>query len=237
MKRFSLTEHIAQQIETQLLEGRWRPGERIPGERTLAAMMACARSTVRAALQRLVAKGLLDSRPASGMYVSDRLQTGPVSPWRQLIGEHSELRHEMLEFRLMLEGTTAYLAATRADEHDLRKMAGLIESLTEAHRRGDAASEAQMDARFHSALAEASHNAVMRHLHNSLTTMIAEHISLNNAGLHDLNDRASEQILRQHVAVWNAIRLRQPDDARRLMREHISFVWRKLECDIPLTVI
>jgi DNA-binding FadR family transcriptional regulator len=69
----------------------------------------------------------------------------------------------MLEFRLMLEGTTAYLAAIRADEQDLRKVAGLVESLTDARRRGDAASEVRMDARFHSALAEASHNALMRH--------------------------------------------------------------------------
>jgi DNA-binding FadR family transcriptional regulator len=233
----NLTERITRELETRLIEGVWSPGDRIPSERALAESLGVARSTVRTALQRLVARGLLKTRAASGVFVSDRLQTGLISPWRQLVNDHPELRPDMLEFRLMLEGTTAYLAAVRATDEDLARMGELVDGLVNAHRRGDTVLESRLDGDFHTALANASHNAMLRHLQGSVVKMLHEHISLNNAGLVELREQASEHILAQHLALWEAIRTRQPDEARRIMREHIVFLWRKLEPDSPVTPI
>ena len=152
----TLTERITRELETRLIEGVWAPGERIPSERALALSLGVARSTVRAALQRLVARGLLKTRAASGVYVSDRLQTGLISPWRQLVSDHPELRPDMLEFRLMLEGTTAYLAAVRATDEDLARLSELVDGLVDAHERGDTVRESRLDGDFHTALANAS---------------------------------------------------------------------------------
>ncbi|MCA8171684.1 FadR family transcriptional regulator [Burkholderia gladioli] len=237
MKTPSQTERILREIETQLIEGVWAPGERIPGERKLAESMGAARSTVRTALQRLVARGLLTSRPMSGFYVSDRLQTGLISPWRQLVGDHPELRPDMLEFRLMLEATTAYLAAMRATEEDLARIGNVMAAMVEAHREGDHTRESRLDGDFHAALAGASHNAMLRHLQGSLAKMLHTHISLNNTNLFELREQAGEHILAQHLRLWEAIRARQPEEARRLMVEHIGFVWRKLEPDLPVTAM
>ncbi|SUA90385.1 FadR/GntR family transcriptional regulator [Pandoraea pulmonicola] len=237
MSGLNLTERITRELETRLIEGAWSPGDRIPSERALAESLGVARSTVRTALQRLVARGLLKTRAASGVFVSDRLQTGLISPWRQLVSDHPELRPDMLEFRLMLEGTTAYLAAVRATDEDLARMGELVDGLVDAHRRGDTVLESRLDADFHTALANASHNAMLRHLQGSVVKMLHEHISLNNAGLMELREHASEHILAQHLALWEAIRARQPDEARRIMREHIVFLWRKLEPDSPVALI
>jgi GntR family transcriptional regulator, transcriptional repressor for pyruvate dehydrogenase complex len=141
----------------------------------------------------------------------------------------------MLEFRLMLEGTTSYLSAIRATDDDLARMQALIDALCDAHRAGDSVREAQIDGEFHSALADASHNTMFRHLRGSFTRMLSEHISLNNAGLETLREEMSTRILAQHLALWDAIRNRRADDARRLMREHIAFVWQQLEPDTPVT--
>jgi DNA-binding FadR family transcriptional regulator len=233
----NLTERITRELETRLIEGVWVPGERIPSERALALSLGVARSTVRAALQRLVARGLLKTRAASGVYVSDRLQTGLISPWRQLVSDHPELRPDMLEFRLMLEGTTAYLAAVRATDEDLARLAELVDGLVDAHERGDTVRESRLDGDFHTALANASHNAMLRHLQGSVVKMLHEHISLNNSGLFELREQASETILAHHLALWEAIRTRQPEAARRIMREHIGFVWRKLEPDAPAPIV
>ena len=233
----NLTERITRELETRLIEGVWSPGERIPSERALATSLGVARSTMRAALQRLIARGLLKTRAASGVYVSDRLQTGLISPWRQLVGDHPELRPDMLEFRLMLEGTTAYLAAVRATDEDLARIGELVDGLVAAHAHGDTVLESRLDGDFHTALANASHNAMLRHLQGSVVKMLYEHISLNNAGLTELREQASETILAQHLALWEAIRTRQPDEARRIMREHIGFVWRKLEPESPVPIV
>ncbi len=237
MKPLSQTDRILREIETQLIEGIWAPGERIPGERKLAEAMGVARSTVRMALQRLVARGLLTSRPMSGFYVSDRLQTGLISPWRQLVGDHPELRPDMLEFRLMLEGTTAYLAAMRATDADRERIQQVMDGMVAAHRDGDHERESRLDGDFHAALAGASHNAMLRHLQGSLAKMLHTHISLNNSNLFALREQAGDHILDQHLALWAAIRARRPEEARRLMVEHIGFVWRKLEPDLPVTAM
>ncbi|GAA3219495.1 GntR family transcriptional regulator [Oerskovia jenensis] len=47
-------------------------GRRLPGERDLAARFGVARATLRAAVETLVAEGLLDRRPSSGTYVAAR---------------------------------------------------------------------------------------------------------------------------------------------------------------------
>ncbi|MEK6421635.1 MAG: FadR/GntR family transcriptional regulator [Burkholderia gladioli] len=237
MKTPTRTERIQRDLETQLLEGEWAPGERIPGERKLAERFGVARSTVRTALQRLVARGLLTSRPMSGFYVSESWQTGLISPWRQLVGDHPELRPDMLEFRLMLEGTTAYLAALRAGPDDLRRIQDVLDGMVAAHRDGDHARESQLDGDFHAALASASHNAMLRHLQGSLAKMLHTHISLNNSNLFALREQVGEQILAQHLALWEAIRARRPEEARRHMVEHIGFVWQKLEPDVPVTAM
>lgn len=231
----SLTEQVMRQIETRLLDGTWTPGMRIPSERDLAELFSVSRPTVRAAVQRLGARGLLKSRPATGVYVTDRLQAGWISPWRQLISDHPELRVDVLEFRRMLECTTAYFAALRASDADLERLDAVFAQLADAHQRHDTPAEARLDAEFHNTIASASQNAMFRHLQDSVMTILREHITLSNLGIASQRAAASGQLFDQHRRIWEAIRARQPDTARAVMREHIAFVWEQLEPDIPLT--
>jgi GntR family transcriptional regulator, transcriptional repressor for pyruvate dehydrogenase complex len=231
----NLTEQVMRHIETSLLDGSWVPGMRIPSERDLADRFSVSRPTVRAAVQRLVARGLLRSRPAAGVYVTDRLQAGWMSPWRQLLADHPELRSDVLEFRRMLEGTTAYLAALRASESDLDRLGTIFGRLCEAHASNDAATEAKLDAEFHEAIAGASQNAMFRHLQGSVMKILREHITLGNIGISSQRSAASAQLFDQHRRIWDAIRLQQPEMARDAMLAHIEFVWTQLEPDVPVT--
>lgn len=109
------TEVVMRKIETALLDGSWPAGTRLPAERVLAEQYGVARNTIREATQRLVARGLLQSRRGAGVYVTDQLRVGIASPWGQLVADHPALRDDILEFRRVLEGATAYFAALRAD--------------------------------------------------------------------------------------------------------------------------
>lgn len=233
----NLTDQVMRQIEMRLLEGAWSPGMRIPSERDMAETFAVSRPTVRAAIQRLIARGLLKSRPAAGVYVTDRLQTGWTSPWRQLIADHPELRTDVLEFRRMLEGTTAYLAALRASPDDLDRLATIIGRMGDAHQRKDASAEASLDAEFHEAIAGASHNTMFRHLQGSVMKILREHITLNNIGISLQTAAASNRLLEQHQQIWNAIQAKKPEAAREAMLSHIAFVWEQLEPDMPVTPV
>ncbi|MCF8079779.1 MAG: PLP-dependent aminotransferase family protein [Desulfobacterales bacterium] len=66
MARFS---EIADEIEGRIQKGRYRPGEKIPSIRKLAAEFSCAKPTVQRAFSRLKTDGLIENKVGSGSYV------------------------------------------------------------------------------------------------------------------------------------------------------------------------
>ena len=62
-----------QQLEEMILEGTLKPGQKLPPERELATQFEVSRPSLREAVQKLAAKGLLISRQGGGTYVSEDL--------------------------------------------------------------------------------------------------------------------------------------------------------------------
>ncbi|MGU7781489.1 FadR/GntR family transcriptional regulator [Burkholderia sp. PU8-34] len=218
------TEVVMRKIETALLDGTWLAGTRLPAERVLAQQYGVARNTIREATQRLVARGLLQSRRGAGVYVTDQLRAGVASPWGQLVADHPALRDDILEFRRVLEGATAYFAALRADANDRRRIRALMRELETAHANDDKAVEVATDSKLHEAIALASHNTMFLHLHTSVLGMLREHISINAAGMTEHDEDTADQLLRQHRNVCDAICAHRPEEARTAMQTHIDYV-------------
>jgi DNA-binding transcriptional regulator YhcF (GntR family) len=76
--RGDLTARIYRQLFDAVLDGRLRPGERLPPTRELARRLEVSRNTVALAYERLVAEGVLTSRVGAGTFVS----TEPVGSTR-----------------------------------------------------------------------------------------------------------------------------------------------------------
>jgi GntR family transcriptional repressor for pyruvate dehydrogenase complex len=217
-------ETVMRRLETALLDGTLPPGSRLPAERALAEEHGVSRNTVREAIQRMAARGLLKSRRGAGVYVTDQLRAGIASPWGQLVADHPALRDDIVEFRRVLEGATAYFAALRANASDRRKIRALMRELERCHRVDDKVAEARADAQLHDAIALASHNTMFLHLHTSVITMLREHITINGTGLREEGEASADQLLLQHRTVCEAICARRPEEARTAMQTHIDFV-------------
>jgi len=217
-------ETVMRQMETSLLDGTWRAGTKLPSERVLALEYEVARNTVREAIQRLAARGLVQSRRGAGVFVTDQLRTGFVSPWGQLVADHPALRDDILEFRRVLEGATAYFAALRASDEDLARIRALMQELERTREADDKAAEADADAKLHEVIAQASHNAMFLHLHTSVLGVLREHITINGTGLRVQNEDAPGLLLQQHRTLCEAIVARRPEEARTAMQTHIDFV-------------
>lgn len=224
MEHTGLVEAIMRRLETALLDGTYAANARMPAERALAEQFGVSRNTVREALQRLAARGLLRIRPGAGVFVTDQLRTGTVSPWRQLVADHPAVRDDVLEFRHVLEGATAFFAAQRADDADRARIRAELAALEAARARGDVQAEAQADARLHEAIALASHNSMFLHLHNSVIVMLREHITQSGNSLRALHNGAADQLLAQHRTICAAICAGQAEAARTAMQQHIGYV-------------
>lgn len=64
-------ENLEALIAAKIAAGEWKPGEYLPNNRQLAAQYVISEATVRVAIDRLKAKGVVVGHQGKGVYVSD----------------------------------------------------------------------------------------------------------------------------------------------------------------------
>jgi GntR family transcriptional repressor for pyruvate dehydrogenase complex len=218
-----IADAVAKDLESRILEGSLRPGDRLPSERALALELQVSRPTLREAIQKLASKGLLSTKHGGGTVVTDRLQASFSEPWQDMLRGHPLLQSDMLEFRHMLEGEAALLAAERATDVDIARIDAAFAALEAAYDSDDMQACIDTDVAFHQAIAEASHNAMIGHLSASLMRVVHGHVSDNLIHLHAA-PKQWLQIRAQHRAIWESVRSHESQASKRVAREHIRFV-------------
>ncbi|MDX1554165.1 MAG: GntR family transcriptional regulator, partial [Marinobacter sp.] len=124
-----LADSIVEELENMILEGTLQPGERLPAERTLAERFGVSRPSLREAVQRLAAKGLLVSRQGGGHYVAESLGSSFTDPLIALLEGRPDAQRDLLEYRRTLEADCAYYAALRATAVDKAHLKTAYETL------------------------------------------------------------------------------------------------------------
>ena len=222
-----LSDDIVAQLETMILEGTLRAGERLPAERALAEQFGVSRPSLREAIQKLVAKGLLVSRQGGGNYVAESLGSTFSDPLLQLLENKEDAQRDLLEFRHTLEGSCAYYAARRATEIDRQRLTEAFEALQDCYARAGKVTRAEegvADARFHLAIAEASHNAVLLHTIRGLFDLLKRNVVTNIGGMYAQREETRDMLISQHRALYEAIIEGRAEDARDLSNQHIDYV-------------
>ena len=82
----SLTDQMVDQIREAIRCARISPGTRLPSSRRLSEQLAISRNTVVRAYDLLLMEGIVESRPASGIYVAEQLsrQSTPLAAMRDM---------------------------------------------------------------------------------------------------------------------------------------------------------
>lgn len=199
-----LSDDIVAQLEAMILEGTLKSGERLPAERVLAEQFGVSRPSLREAIQKLVAKGLLVSRQGGGNYVTESLGATFSDPLLHLLEGNPEAQRDLLEFRHTLEGSCAYYAALRATSLDHQRLTEAFEALQACYARNDqvSAEEGAADARFHLAIAEASHNTVLLHTIKGLFDLLRRNVVTNIGGMYAQRTETRAQLMEQHQRLY-----------------------------------
>lgn len=219
-------ERIRASLEQQLLNGDLRPGDKLPSERHLAQTHDTSRPLVREALQSLKSQGLIESRRGGGTYVCEQYgepQDSPLSDLLTAIPDRADLHAQLLEYRWTIEGQCAALAAERADAADLQRLERAYQHLRQTHQGHDLDAEGQADARFHLAIAAASHNRVFQQTLQGLFQLLKRNVITNIGGL-ARRPETRALLMRQHTNLFEAVYRRDPVAARRAAEEHLKYV-------------
>ncbi|MBD3639794.1 MAG: GntR family transcriptional regulator [Marinobacter sp.] len=226
-----LADTIVEQLETMILEGTLQPGERLPPERVLAEQFGVSRPSLREAVQKLAAKGLLTSRQGGGNFVTENLGSSFSDPLISLLEDRPEAQRDLLEFRRTLEADCAYYAAQRATEVDREHLQTAYEELQACYEKNserDVEAEGAADARFHLAIAEASHNVILLHTIRTLFNMLKSSVVTNIGGMYAREAETREGLKEQHRLLFSAIMQGRADDAREIAGTHIQYVQQVL---------
>ncbi|EXJ11671.1 MULTISPECIES: pyruvate dehydrogenase complex transcriptional repressor PdhR [Nitrincola] len=223
VKQPKISDVIMQQMEAMILEGALKPGQRLPPERELALRFEVSRPSVREAVQKMVAKGLLSSRQGGGTYVTERLGESLSDPLLDLFKHHPEAQYDLLEFRHALEGVSAYYAAMRSTAADKREIRKCYEDLQRYHDEKAFDKEVMADVDFHLAIAASTHNMVLLHMMRALFTLLRHHIGDNLKNIYP-KDNWRSSIHSQHGVLLEAIENGEPEKARKAAHDHLMFV-------------
>ncbi len=223
VKQPRISDVIMQQLETMILEGTLKPGQRLPPERELAAQFEVSRPSVREAMQKLSARGLLVSRQGGGTFVAEDLGAGLSDPLLELFKSHPESQYDLLEFRHALEGVSAYYAALRSTPADKATIQACYDQLQLCHQEKAFDREVEADVEFHLAIAAATHNVVLLHMMRALFTLLRQHIWDNLEQIYPKGEMRS-RIHEQHRLLLQAILDSKPEAARQAAHDHLAFV-------------
>lgn len=197
----SQAERVYVGIRSRIIDGTYRAGTPLT-EPTLARLHGSSRTPVREALARLAEEGYVDRVPSRGYSVS-RITVQFV--------------RDTFDIRRLLESATAARAAELASDEQRGEIARLAEF---RYQVGDLASYRRaeaMNARFHLAIASASHNRFAERLVRQCLLQMDRFISIG-ANVAPLSEEAN----RDHLAIAEAIIERDPRRAAGAMEAHLD---------------
>ena len=223
-----LAHSVVRQIERLILQGVLRPGERLPSERELSDRMGVSRPSLREAVQTLQSSGLLETRAGSGIYVAKDLEAQFSPALTRLFATHDVAVNDYIAFRRDMEGLAIERACVYGSDTDLKVVRTLFERMEVAHQKRDPTEEAQLDAEFHMAIVEASHNVVLLHVMRSLFGLLQEGVFYNRQVM--FRQRMTrDMLLDQHRAIHDALQARDGTAGRAAIDAHLDFVVEALE--------
>lgn len=222
-------------IEALIAERGLQPGARLPAERALAAELNVSRPKLREAIRHLSSRGRLVSRRGGGTYVaapaeapfseaalSDAALSDALGPLAAEAAGEPGYWHDVMEIRKSLDADMAFHAALRAGPQDKANLQAALENVLSAAAT-DAQTQAKADSAFHMAVAEASHNAVMRQVMAGLFDLLRHSISRSLEKLY-LIPSTAQALDDQHRAIAAAIIAGRPEEARTAALLHLEFV-------------
>lgn len=229
-----LSDAIVEQLESFILKGILKPGDKLPSERELAIQMNVSRPSIREAITRIEAKGLISSRRGEGTFVNDLMAQSITNPLSNLLKDNPNAMYDVLELRHGLEEMSAWHAAKRATKDDCALIQKRFDALQKIKSESDLEREAEADAAFHLAIANASHNVALIHVMRSMFDLLHDHIY---RALHLLYVREDDysSLHDEHRAIMEAIFRKDADAARDATHNHLRHVGTSMrEADVEL---
>jgi len=208
------SQEVASHIKELIRDKKLKPGEKLPNELELCALFSVSRPTVREAVKALVSQGIIEIRRGKGTYVSQEPGIAEDPLGLDFITTPN-LRLTLIEARLIIEPGAARLAAQKADDNDIAKIAASVKAMEEVVYQHKVEIHTELD--FHRSIAEATRNPVIMRIIPIIMESIVK--TYRDA------PRTSEDhrhAFEEHKVIYEAIAARDPERSYDAMQSHLE---------------
>jgi DNA-binding FadR family transcriptional regulator len=218
LARRTVRERISDKLASLVASGILQVGEELPSERELASLLAVSRETVRGAIQTLAGQGIVEiTQGARTRVVSrkiDTLKIGVASP-SAIDGYDLESVHNA---RLLIERAVVADVAARIDDETLARLEQSLAIQRQTMR--DPVHFLICDREFHLAIYRCAGNPLLADFVIDLYTFMLDHrrVAVSQPG-------AIEASFRDHVAIYEALRARNPEAVVEAFGRHIDRIY------------
>ena len=212
LTRSRLHEEIVSVIQKKIMDGSIAPGFKLPPEREMAETFNVNRATVREALRKLENLDLVEIRHGDGLYVKNYLESGNFDLIKAALNmdESKDIISNILEARGFVVPQIAYMAAQRRTTADLNELKQVVSKadMTMLER----------DIKVHQIIARSTHNLLCAIILNFFNQIFRDY-----GHLYFDDERNVEHSRKFHKEIYEAIKNRQPDVARRIMKDVLLY--------------
>lgn len=226
LPRMRTHEQVVAEIESRLISGSLKAGDRLPPERQFAEALGVSRGAVREALRILEAIGVVEAGTGSGPTSGSMIVKDSIAGMAMVLRIHLQLasftQEDLVEVRLLIERMAARKAAENATEEDIAELTSLVEEMRGVHTT---ATYNDLDAAFHVRIVRASGNGLAAVLMAAMREALRQAMVKAFSSLED--PQATMKVLTdEHAAILEAIAARDKNKAAELTASHILGFYR-----------
>lgn len=217
-----VTDQVFDILKEYIVQGRLKPGEKIPSETELCSMLGVSRPSVNAAINRLRAMGLIEVRVGDGSYVRHFSTSEYIENYAEFIVDNQNL-NEILEIRRALEIESVVLAVSRATEQDLEELRDLCDRLLDAKRQKDYQSAIACDYEFHLRICEYSKNRYFPMVYKLIGSLLYKQIEMFATVVYKREEEKGLDVEDDHLRLYRALKTRNVELCRKILLDQTDY--------------
>lgn len=213
-----VVDYVISQVENK----EYNVGEKLPPERALAKMLNVSRATVREAIKVLNFLGFIDSNQGSGNYITNTYDKTSARIMKVMFLRGEVDFDDFTKFRQMLELQSFDLALEKATDKQKTEMKQVVDLMD---LTADSSLIFNLDNRFHTLLAESSHNPLIIINFQALSTVLTKYMSDTYVKTVTKKDKGFEQLQKYHHAIIDALIEGNRAKGEQAIKDHFSWLY------------
>lgn len=173
LKEEKLYIKVVEEIKKDIMDGKLKPGDKLPPEREMAEMLEVSRASVREAMRALEIGGLVESKHGSGNFIRTDFSESLLEPLSLIFLLNDYSKNEIREMRSALAIQAALIASEKITKEEIDKLDKIIDIMRDSE---DEELNRELDNEFHRTIILATDNVFINIIFSSISSLFKKSI-------------------------------------------------------------